>query len=110
MDLEAMIKEAQKLQADMEGTQKQLAMEEVTVTNDTGDVSVRITGAYKFTLLTISESLKNGSPENLQKEVLLTFQNALAASVRKNQEAMQKVTAQLSLSLPNTSSQIKMPK
>jgi len=96
MDINEMIKEAQKLQYDMVEIQQKLANEEITVSNDSGDVKVKITG-NKFTALTISDSLKQESAEKLQEAVLSTFQKALDASIKKNREALEKITSNLSL-------------
>lgn len=96
MDLNEIVKEAQKFQHDMEEIQKQLANEEIAVSSDSGDVKVEIKG-NQFTSLKIAESLQKESPEKLQEVVLSTFQKALDASIKKNQEALKKITANLSL-------------
>lgn len=97
MDLNEILKEAQKLQQDMEHIQKQIETEEISATSDTGDVTVKITGSQKITGLTIAESLKSASIEKLQNTILATFQKAIDAALKKNQEAMKKITANLAL-------------
>lgn len=97
MDLNDMLKEAQKLQKDMEDIQQKLENEEFPVSNDDGTVTVTLTGSSKLKSLVIKESLKNGPLEGLQREVLKTFQKGIETARKKHEEAMKKITASLSL-------------
>lgn len=97
MELKDILEETQKVQKNMEELQKKLESEEISVTSDKGNVMVKITGNNKLTALTIDESLKNGSTEELQKTILTTIQKGIDASREKNQEAMKEITAMLSL-------------
>lgn len=97
MELNDILQEAQKIQQNIEQIQKKLETEEISVSSEKGDVTVKITGNNKFTSLVITESLKNGSTEELQKTVLATLQKALDTVRDKNQAAIKEITASLAL-------------
>lgn len=97
MDLNEMLKEAQKLQQDMEQMQKKIENEETTVVSDTGDVTVKLKGNNHFTSLIIAESLKNSSVDELQKVVMATIQKAIDEVSAKNREVMKEMAGKLSL-------------
>lgn len=99
MDLNEMLKEAQKLQKDMEDIQKKLETEEIPVSNDSGTITVTVTGAGKFISLAFKEEVKTKSVEELKSEILKAFQQASEMARKKHEEAMKQITA--SLSLPN---------
>lgn len=92
-----MIEEAQKVQKNIENIQKKLETEEISVISDDRNVTVKITGNNKFTGLTIAENLKNVPIDELQKTVLTTFQKAIDAAHKKNEEAIKEITASLKL-------------
>lgn len=97
MDLNDMLKEAQKLQKDMEDIQKKLETEEISVSNSSGTITVAVTGSNKFVALTLKEEVKNLSIGELQSEILKTFQHASEMARQKHEEAMKQITASLSL-------------
>lgn len=99
MDLNEMLKEAQKLQKEMEDIQKKLETEEISVSNPAGTIKVAITGSNKFLSLNLKEEVKNLPLQELQSEILKTFQAAIEAARKTHEEAMKQITA--SLSLPN---------
>lgn len=99
MDLNEMLKEAQKLQKEMEDVQKKLETEEVSVSNPSQSIKITITGSNKFISLTLKEEAKNLPLQELQSELLKTCQDAIEAARKKHEEAMKQITA--SLSLPN---------
>lgn len=99
MDLNEMLKEAQKLQKDMENITKQLETEEVLVANDSNSVRISVTGSGKFQKLEIKDEFLKGEPRAVEKEILSTFQKAVEAARKKHEEAMKQITE--NLSLPN---------
>lgn len=94
-----MLKEAQKLQKDMEDIQRKLETEELLASNDSGNIVVTVTGAGKFISLTFKDEAKNKSAEELKQEILKAFQQASEVARKKHEEAMKQITA--SLALPN---------
>lgn len=88
MNINSMLEEAQKVQKNIEQIQKKLETEEISISNDAKTVTA---------VLTIAESLKNGSTQELQKEVIATFQKAIDVVRKKNQEAMEEISASLAL-------------
>lgn len=92
-----MLKEAQKLQKEMEDIQKKLETEEISVSNQAGTIKVAITGSNKFLSLDLKDEIKNLSTQELSAEILKTFQEAIEAARKKHEEAMKLITASLSL-------------
>lgn len=110
MDLNEMLKEAQKLQKDMEEITKQLETEELSVANDAGSVRIKVTGSGKFTSLNIGDDLLKGDARVAEKEILATFQKAVEAARKKHEEAMKRITESLSLpDFGDMQSQLKGP-
>ncbi len=110
MDLNEMLKEAQKLQKDMEDITKRLETEEILVASDTGSIRVWVTGSGKFQKLEINDEFLKGDARGVEKEILSTFQKAVEVSRKKHEEAMKQITE--NLSLPNfdeMQSQVKGP-
>lgn len=99
MDLNEMLKEAQKLQKDMENITRQLETEEILVTNDSSNIRIWVTGSGKFQKLEINDEFLKGDPRGVEKEILSTFQKAVEVSRQKHEEAMKQITE--NLSLPN---------
>lgn len=110
MDLNEMLKEAQKLQKDMENITKELETEEILVANDASTVRVWVTGSGKFQKLEIDDAFLKGDPRGVEKEILSTFQKAVEVARKKHEEAMKRITENLSLpSFDEMQSQIKGP-
>jgi len=92
-----MLKEAQKLQKEMEDVQKKLETEEITVSNPSRSIKITITGSNKFLSVELKEEVKALPLNELQSELLQTCQNAIEAARKKHEEAMKQITASLSL-------------
>lgn len=97
MDLNEMLKEAQKLQKDMENITKQLETEEVMVSNGAKTIRIWVTGSGKFQKLEIDDGFLKGDPRGVEKEILSTFQQAVESARKKHEEAMRQITENLSL-------------
>ena len=97
MDLDAMLKQAQKLQEDMEAVQKKLESEEVKVSVGGGAVEISITGSTKFKSFKISDELHKGNKEDLEKTVLSALEEAITKSREKHEESMKDITKSLEL-------------
>lgn len=110
MDLNEMLKEAQKLQKDMENITKQLETEEVLVSNDASTIRVSVTGSGKFQKLEINDEFLKGDPRAVEKEILATFQKAVELARKKHEEAIKQITENLSLpSFDEMQAQVKGP-
>jgi len=81
MDMRALMKQAQQMQAKMEKTQKELEGKEVTAEVGGGQVKVTMNGKHKVTNLTIApESVDSEDVEFLQ-DLLVSAMNEAARMV-----------------------------
>ncbi len=77
-NMQAMMKQVQKMQADMAAAQEQLKNEEVTASAGGGMVTVRITGDLTIKEITIDpEAIDPEDPELLQDMVLAATNQAI---------------------------------
>lgn len=97
MDLNEMLKEAQKLQKDMEDITNRLEKEEIPVSNDEGSIKISITGSGKFKALKFSDDFLKKDPRMVEKETLAVLQKSVEIAREKHEEAMKLITASLSL-------------
>jgi hypothetical protein len=99
MNMNEMLKQAQKLQEDMENAQKELENASVEVSSAGGAVKVNISGSSQFKSFEISEDIYNEGREAIQDAVLVAAQEAIKAARKKHEEVMKNITA--GLKLPN---------
>lgn len=90
-----MLKQAQKLQKDMEEAQHALETEEIKVSSGGGAVNIKITGSSKFTSIKLSDELIKSDKETLESTLLAAVQEAVQASRKKHEEQMRKITSSL---------------
>lgn len=95
MDLQNMLKQAQKLQKDMEDAQNRLETEEEKVSIDGCECS--ITGSTELKSLKISEDLYKKGAAAIEKAALNALKEAISKSKKKHEEAMKKITSGLEL-------------
>ena len=91
-----MMKQAQKMQADMEKTQAELQEKEYTATAGGGVVSATVDGKHTLKALTIDpEAVDPEDVEMLQDMVIAAVNSALKAAETSREESMAKVTGGL---------------
>ena len=94
----AMIKQAQKMQEDMEKLQSELDVKEHEITAGGGAVKVKIKGSREIVSLELSEEIVDPEDiETLQDLVIAAVNEALKTVEKYNSEAMNKVTAGLNV-------------
>lgn len=95
MDLDNMLKQAQKLQEDMEAIQKKLEEEVIEVSGDR--VKIYITGSNEFKSVEIDETLIKEGKDALETAVLAACQKAVKAAREQHEKAMKDITSGLEL-------------
>lgn len=97
MDLDAILKQAQKLQEDMEDIQNKIKKAEAKVSSGGGAVTASITGATEFKSIKISEELLKEPKEVIEQTLLIACNEAVQRAQEIHQEYMKKITEQLEL-------------
>lgn len=103
MNINKIIEETKIIQQDIENIQKKLENEEISMTSDTQDVTLKMRG-NKFIDLDIKEDLKNSSKDKLENRILEVLQKAFDERALRNQETMGKIFEKLT---PPTMEEIK---
>ena len=97
-NMQKMLKQVQKMQADMMAAQERLKDETVTASAGGGMVSVTVTGDLVVKEITIDpEAIDPEDPELLQDMVLAATNEALRAAQEKASEAMGGLTGGMDL-------------
>ena len=91
------MKQAQKMQAELQKAQEQMALEEVTGESGGGLVSVVINGKYEVRRVNIDDSLMGDDREMLEDLVAAAFNAAVQKVADKMQENMANLTAGMGL-------------
>jgi DNA-binding YbaB/EbfC family protein len=91
------MKQAQKMQADLQKAQEQLAQEEVTGESGGGLVQVVMNGKHEVRKVTIDESLMGDDKEMLEDLVAAAFNDGANRVAARAQESMSGVTDGLGL-------------
>ena len=91
------MKQAQKMQADLQKAQEQLALEEVTGESGGGMVSVVMTGRHEVRRLSIDDSLLQDDKEMLEDLVAAAVNDAVHKVEKTTMEKMSGLTAGLNL-------------
>ncbi len=91
------MKQAQKMQEDLQKAQEQLAREEVTGESGGGLVQVTINGKYEVRRVVIDDSLVGDDKEMLEDLVAAAMNDAVHKVASKVQESMSGVTNGLGL-------------
>jgi DNA-binding YbaB/EbfC family protein len=92
-----LMKQAQKMQAEMQQTQERLAQEEVTGESGGGLVKVTMNGKHEVRRVEIDNSLVGDDKEMLEDLVAAAVNDAAARVSQKMQDSMAGLTAGLGL-------------
>lgn len=96
-DIGSLMKQAQKMQVEMQKAQEQLASLEVTGEAGAGMVKLRMTCKHEVRQVTIDPALLGDDREMLEDVLVAAFNDALRKVERTVQERMGGVTAGLGL-------------
>ncbi len=91
------MKQAQKMQAELQKAQEQMALEEVTGESGGGLVKVVINGKHEVRRIDIDDSLMGDDREMLEDLVAAAFNAAVQKVADKMQENMANLTAGMGL-------------
>jgi len=91
------MKQAQKMQAELQKAQEKMAQEEVTGAAGGGMVSVTMNGKYEVRRIRIDDSLLQDDKEMLEDLVAAAVNDAVQRVAQKQQENMAGLTAGLAL-------------
>ena len=94
-DLQEMLKQAQKLQEEMESTQQRL--ESTDIEGASGGAAFKITGSSKFISFTLTDDLLRKSKGEIEGAILEAAQDAIAKAKALHEEEMKRITAGLNL-------------
>lgn len=92
-----MMKQAQKMQADLQKAQEEVAKLEVTGESGGGLVKVTMTGKHEVRRVEIDDSLMGDDKEMLEDLVAAAINDASHRVTEKSQEQMSSVTAGINL-------------
>lgn len=92
-----MMQQAQKMQADMQKAQAELANAEITGESGAGLVTVVMTGRHDVKRVTIDDSVFNEDKEVLEDLLAAAVNDAVRKVEANNQNAMSELTAGLNL-------------
>ena len=93
-----MIKQAQKMQADMEKTQAELMEKEYSATAGGGVVSATVDGRHHLKALTIDpEAVDPDDVEMLQDMVIAAVNEAIRTAIEEMSSSMSKITGGMNL-------------
>jgi nucleoid-associated protein EbfC len=88
-----LLKQAQKMQRQIETLQTQLEAKEIDVTAGGGAVQLKINGAGKVTALTLDPEFLKEDPKMVADTILAAVQDATKQAKEYNDAEMQKVTS-----------------
>ncbi len=91
------MKQAQKMQADLQAAQERLAREEVTGESGGGLVKVLMNGRYEVRSVTIDSSLMEDDKDMLEDLVAAAMNAGVQKVAEKTQESMSGVTGAMGL-------------
>jgi DNA-binding YbaB/EbfC family protein len=88
-----LLKQAQKMQKQIETLQTTLEAKEIEVTSGGGAVKVKVNGAGKFLALTLDPEFLKEDPKLIADTLLTAIQDASKQAKEHNDSEMQKVTS-----------------
>ncbi len=88
-----LLKQAQKMQKQIETLQSELEAKEIEVTSGGGAVKVKINGAGKFISLTLDPEFLKEDAKLVSEAILSAIQDASKQAKEQNDSEMQKVTS-----------------
>ena len=92
-----LMKQAQKMQADLQKAQEQLAQEEVTGESGGGMVKITMNGKHEVRRVEIDDTLIGDDKEMLEDLVAAAMNDAVHRVAEKTQESMSGLTAGMGL-------------
>ena len=92
-----LLKQAQKMQRQMEAIQSELATKEIDVTAVGGAVAIKVSGSGKFLALKLDPEFLKEDPKLIEQTLLLAMQDAAKQAKERYDAEMQKVTAAFQL-------------
>jgi len=96
-ELGNLMKQAQKMQADLQQAQERLAQEEVTGASGGGMVKVTMNGRHEVRLVEIDDSLVGDDREMLEDLVAAAINDAVRRVAEKAQQSMSGLTSGMGL-------------
>jgi DNA-binding YbaB/EbfC family protein len=88
-----LLKQAQKMQRQIETLQSQLEAKEIEITSGGGAVKVKVNGAGKFLALTLDPEFLKEDAKLVSDTILTAVQDAAKQAKEQNESEMQKVTS-----------------
>jgi DNA-binding YbaB/EbfC family protein len=88
-----MLKQAAKMQRQIDGLQSELEKHEIEVTSGGGAVVIRINGQWKFQSMKIDPEFLKEDAKFIEETVLGAVQEAATKAKEYNESEMQKITA-----------------
>jgi nucleoid-associated protein EbfC len=88
-----LLKQAQKMQKQIETLQSTLEAKEIEVTSGGGAVKLKVNGAGKFLSLTLDPEFLKEDPKLVSDTLLAAIQDAAKQAKEHNDSEMQKVTS-----------------
>jgi len=88
-----LLKQAQKMQRQIETLQTQLEAKELEITSGGGAVKVKVNGSGKFLALTLDPEFLKEDAKVVSDTILSAIQDAAKQSKEQNEAEMQKVTS-----------------
>jgi DNA-binding YbaB/EbfC family protein len=92
-----LLKQAQKMQRQMEALQAQLETKEIAVTAGGGAVAIKVSGSGKFLALKLDPEFLKDDPKLVEETLLLAMQDAAKQAKEHYDAEMQKVTSAFQL-------------
>ncbi|MBR3995454.1 MAG: YbaB/EbfC family nucleoid-associated protein [Clostridia bacterium] len=97
-NMQSMIKQAQKMQADMEALQQELNEKEYDISAGGGAVSVKINGKKEIISVKLSEEIVDPDDiETLEDTLVAAINEAIKKVEETNGDAMNKITGSISM-------------
>ncbi|MFA5058809.1 MAG: YbaB/EbfC family nucleoid-associated protein [Opitutaceae bacterium] len=88
-----LLKQAQKMQRQMEAVQAQLETKVIDVTAGGGAVAIQISGSGKFLSVKLNPEFLKDDPKLVEETLLLAMQDAARQAKEYNDAEMQKITS-----------------
>lgn len=88
-----LMKQAQKMQRQIEALQSTLETKEIDVTSGGGAVTIKVSGAGKFLSLKLDPEFLKEDAKLIEEALLLAMQDAAKKAKELNDAEMQKITA-----------------
>ncbi len=95
-----LLKQAQKMQKNMEVAQEKLAAEVLEVSSGGGAVTVKITGQGEFKSLSFDPEFLKEDPEVIEEATLEAVREASAKAKKANDDLMGEITGGMDMGLP----------